>query len=47
MRANAYDGLSPEPYSSDEKQLADQLQLDADKDDDEGDLLLFREASRA
>ena len=44
MRANAYDGLSPEPYSSHEKQLADQL--DADKDDD-GDLLLFRAASRA
>ena len=47
MRANAYDGLSPEPYSSDEKQLADQLDA-ADKDDaEEGDLLLFRAASRA
>ena len=46
MRANAYDGLSPEPYSSDEKQLADQLDADKD-DDDDGDLLLFRAASRA
>ena len=34
QRANAFDGLSPDPYSSDEKQLADQL--DAEEGDEGG-----------